>query len=67
MPIIRQSIGCSQCYTILIVACSASGSSPFHKRAERKWRVLDCKPNQTHVLIHPSCLHPSFCSYVLMS
>ena len=52
-------------YTIL--ACSASRSSPFHKRAERKLRVLGYKPNQTHVLIYSSCLHPTLlfsCSLV---
>ena len=55
-------------YYILKLACSANGSSPFHKRAERKQRVLDSKPNQTHILIYPSCLHPtlfSSCSPVL--
>ena len=53
-------------YCILNLACSANRSSPFHKKAERKLRVLGCKPNQTHVLIYPSCLHQTFCSFVLM-
>ena len=53
-------------YHTLNLACPASRSSPFHKRAERKLWVLGSKPNQTHVLIYPSCLHPSFCSFVLM-
>ena len=54
-------------HDILNLACSANRSSPFHKKAERKLRVLGCKPNQTHVLIYPSCLHPTLmflCSFV---
>lgn len=32
-------------YCSLNLACSASGNSPFHKKAERKLRVLNCKPS----------------------
>ena len=53
-------------YCSLNLACSASGSSPFHKKAERKLRVLNCKPSPFLLFLCSSVFNIQPVSPVLM-
>ena len=54
-------------YCSLNLACSASGSSPFHKKAERKLRVLNCKPSPFLLFLCSSVLNTHHVPFVLLS
>ena len=54
-------------YCSLNLACSASGSSPFHKKAERKLRVLNCKPSPFLLFLCSSVFNIHPVSLVLLS
>ena len=54
-------------YCSLNLACSASGSSPFHKKAERKLRVLNCKPSPFLLFLCSSVFNIHPFSLVLLS
>ena len=53
-------------YCSLNLACSASGSSPFHKKAERKLRVLNCKPSPFLLFLCSSVFNIQPVSLVLL-